>query len=84
MESTGYDERAWLDGKRLPSQSRICIIVERYSHPDAVTLQISMTLTDPKVYTKPWVGPEDLQDGIAEGPYGTQRELLRAFGGRKL
>ena len=29
---------------------------ERYAHPDAVTMSLTTTLTDPKVYTKPWVG----------------------------
>jgi len=36
-------------------------IVERYTHPDAVTLQVSMTLTDPKNYTKPWSGQKALK-----------------------
>ena len=29
---------------------------EVYRHPDAMTVEITMTLDDPKTYTKPWVG----------------------------
>ena len=29
---------------------------EVYRHPDAMTLEITMTLTDPKTFTQPWVG----------------------------
>ena len=29
---------------------------EVYRHPDALTLDITMTLDDPKTFTKPWVG----------------------------
>jgi hypothetical protein len=29
---------------------------EVYRHPDAMTLEITMTVDDPKAYTKPWMG----------------------------
>jgi hypothetical protein len=32
------------------------VLVERWHRVDADTLQLQMTLTDPKMYTKPWVG----------------------------
>jgi hypothetical protein len=31
-------------------------LVERYKRVDADNLELDMTLTDPKAYTKPWVG----------------------------
>jgi len=58
VESTGYDERSWLDGNGWP-HSEDMKLTERYTHPDAETLIISMTLVDPKAYTKPWVGKPD-------------------------
>ena len=32
------------------------VLTERYKRLDADTLQMDMTLTDPKTYTAPWVG----------------------------
>jgi hypothetical protein len=55
VDSGGYDERAWLGGNGWP-HSEGMKIHEVYSHPDAMTLEITMTITDPKAYTKPWVG----------------------------
>ena len=55
VDSKSYDERTWLDGDGHP-HSEDMHLQERYSHPDAMTLEITMTLDDPKAYTKPWVG----------------------------
>jgi hypothetical protein len=33
---------------------------ERFHHPDAMTLEITMTLDDPKAYTKPWAGGKEM------------------------
>ena len=42
-------------------------IVERYTHPDAVTLNVSMTLTDPKIYTGAWSGQKALKMELPKG-----------------
>ena len=55
VDSTGYDERAWLDGNGWPHSEEMKLH-EVYRHPDAMTLEITMTLDDPKAYTKTWVG----------------------------
>ena len=55
VDSTNYDERAWLDGNGWP-HSEDMKLHEVYHHVDATTLEITMTLDDPKAYTKPWVG----------------------------
>lgn len=55
VDSTGYDERAWLDDNGLP-HSEDMKLHEVYRHPDALTLDITMSLDDPKTFTKPWVG----------------------------
>jgi hypothetical protein len=55
VESTGYDERAWLNGSGYPHTEEMHL-TERYRHPDAMTLEIAMTLEDPKAYVKPWAG----------------------------
>jgi hypothetical protein len=55
VDSEGYDGRTWLDGNGFP-HSEDMKLHEVYRHPDAMTLEITMTLDDPKAYTKPWVG----------------------------
>jgi hypothetical protein len=68
VDSTGYDERTWLNGNGLP-HSEDMKLHEVYRHPDAVTLELTMTLDDPKAYTKTWVGrtqtfKQDLPKGL--------------------
>jgi len=55
VDSSGYDERAWLGGNGFPHSDQMKLH-EVYNHPDAMTLEITMTLDDAKAYTKPWVG----------------------------
>ena len=55
VESSGFDERTWLDGNGWP-HSEGMKLREVYTHPDAMTLDIVMTIDDPKTYTQPWVG----------------------------
>jgi len=55
VQSNGYDERTWLDSLGYP-HSEDMTLEERWTHPDAETLEVTMTLTDAKAYTKPWVG----------------------------
>ena len=55
VDSKGYDGRTWLDGNGSP-HSEDMTLHEVFRHPDALTLELTMTLDDPKAYTKPWVG----------------------------
>lgn len=55
INSNGYDDRTWLDSLGYPHTDEMTL-EERWRHPDAETLEVTMTLTDPKAYTKPWVG----------------------------
>jgi len=62
VESNGYDDRSWLalsagSGARKPSgypHSDEMRIEERYKRLNYGLLQVTLTITDPKVYTKPW------------------------------
>jgi hypothetical protein len=55
VESNGYDDRTWLDHFGDPHSDQM-VLVERWKRLDIDTLQVQMTLTDPKAYTAPWVG----------------------------
>jgi hypothetical protein len=54
IESTGYDDRTWLDHFGSPHSDQM-VLVERFKRLDSDHLQLDMTLTDPKTYTAPWV-----------------------------
>ena len=53
VESTGFDDRTWLDKFGYPHTDEMKL-QERYRRVDANTLELTMVLTDPQYYTKPW------------------------------
>jgi hypothetical protein len=53
IDTTGVDERPWLDEAGHPRSSS-AHIQERYTRPDEYNLQLTVTVDDPKFYTKPW------------------------------
>ena len=54
IDTTGVDERPWLDEAGHPRSSS-AHIQERYTRVDQYNLQLTVTVDDPKFYTKPWV-----------------------------
>ena len=54
IDTTGVDERPWLDEAGHPRSSS-AHIQERYTRVDQYNMQLTVTLDDPKFYTKPWV-----------------------------
>jgi hypothetical protein len=59
VDSTGYNDKTWLDGFGYP-HSEDMKLEERWKHPDAMTLSVDMTLTDPTIYTKPWTNKKPM------------------------
>ena len=53
IDTTGLDERAWLDEAGHP-HSAMAHIQERYTRTDQYNLQLTVTVDDPKYYTKSW------------------------------
>lgn len=53
IDTTGLDERAWLDEAGHP-RSSMAHIQERYTRVDQYNMQLAVTVDDPKFYTKPW------------------------------
>lgn len=51
--TVGLDDRAWIDVFGYP-KSADARIEERYRRVDADTLEVRLTLFDPRYYTKPW------------------------------
>lgn len=58
VESTGYDDRSWLSDTTPDGgwpHSDEMRVVERWRRLNYVTLELQMTVNDPKTYIKPWV-----------------------------
>ena len=53
VDSTGYDERTWVDYFGYPHSDEM-VLQERYTRVNFDTLELKMTFTDPKYYSKPW------------------------------
>jgi hypothetical protein len=52
-QSTGFDERTWLDNAGRP-HSDAMRVEERYQRVDHDHLMMTLIIDDPKFYTKPW------------------------------
>jgi hypothetical protein len=53
IDTTGFDERPWLDEAGHP-RSSMAHIQERYTRRDQYNVHVDVTVDDPKYYTKPW------------------------------
>ena len=53
VRSGNFDERSWLDADGHPHTEDMKL-EERFTRTDADTIQLTMTVTDPKAYTRPW------------------------------
>lgn len=69
VNSNGFDERTWVDHFGYPHSTDMKL-EERYRRTAYDTMELTMTITDPKVYTRPWVSQLkrfrklDTQNGI--------------------
>ncbi len=52
--TVGLDDRTWLDNAGRPHSDALQV-EERYRRVDRDHLEMTITITDPKMYTKPWV-----------------------------
>jgi hypothetical protein len=57
VESTGFRDSTWLGSTGYP-HSETMRITERYRRADLETIRYDITITDPKAYAKPIVGPQ--------------------------
>lgn len=55
VDSNGFNAITWLDRDGSPHSEELQV-TERYRRLDHNTLEIAVTVEDPKAYTKPWVG----------------------------
>lgn len=60
VNSVGTDDRTWLDNAGNPHSSDLKV-EERYHRVNANTLELTVTIDDPTIYTKPWLGRDKLK-----------------------
>jgi hypothetical protein len=58
-QTVGLDDRTWLDNAGRPHSDALRV-EERYHRADRDHLQLTITIDDPKFYTKPWVALDKL------------------------
>jgi hypothetical protein len=54
VETVGLDDRTWVDNSGYPHSTSLKV-TERYQRVAQNTLELSVTIDDPMVYTKPWL-----------------------------
>ena len=59
VESLGFDARSWIDKLGYPHSEEMRL-EERYRRVDADTLELTMTIVDPAVYSAPFVSDRKL------------------------
>jgi len=56
VDTIGFNDRGWLDTGMGHPQTEALHVIERFRRSDFGNMEISMTIDDPKAYTKPWTG----------------------------
>jgi hypothetical protein len=54
VDSIGFNDRGWIDTGIGRPQTEALHVIERFRRADFGTMEIAITIDDPKAYTKPW------------------------------
>ena len=60
VNTVGTDERTWLDNGGNPHSNDLKV-EERYHRVNHDLMELTVTLDDPRAYTRPWLGRDKLQ-----------------------
>jgi hypothetical protein len=66
VQTVGLDERTWLDNSGSPHSTDLKV-EERYHRVSQNMMELTVTIDDPKVYTKPWLARNKLPLRIMPG-----------------
>ena len=86
VDTVGIDERSWLDNDGHPHSGDLRV-QERYKRVDHNNLQVTITIDDPKTYTKPfvitqanfkWIPQQDFEEQLCVP--SEQAEYLKVIG----
>jgi len=91
VESAGFNDRTWLDHDGHPHTEGLRM-TERYSRRNVGTLDVEVTFSDPKAYSKPWTvavraelaADTELIEWVCnESPHGVEHWVGKASDERK-
>jgi hypothetical protein len=74
VETIGLDDRTWIDRAGRPHSDELRVM-ERYHRVDRDHLDLTVTIDDPKMYTKPWVALDNLRFDL-QPPDFDVREMI--------
>ena len=74
VQTSGTDERTWIDRAGRPHSADL-VVEEKFHRVDHDTLELTVTINDPKMYTKPWVPLDKLRFRL-EPPNFDVREMI--------
>ena len=74
VETSGMDERTWIDRAGRPHSSDLRM-EERFHRVDRDHLELTVTIDDPKMYTKPWVALDKLRFDLMSPDFDV-REMI--------
>ena len=78
VDSNGFTDRTWTDPFGSPHSDQMTLH-ETFRRVDHDHLELMITLTDPKTYTKPWVSDKLLFDWAPKSPRSENEELREDF-----
>jgi len=74
VQTTGLDERTWIDRAGRPHSDALRV-EEKFHRVDRDHLELTVTIDDPKMYTKPWVALDKLRFDLQPANFDV-REML--------
>jgi len=78
VDSNGFTDKTWTDPFGSPHSDQMTLH-ETFHRVDHDHLELIITLTDPKTYTKPWVSDKLLFDWAPKSPRSENEELREDF-----
>ena len=78
VDSNGFTDRTWTDPLGSPHSDQMTLH-ETFRRVDHDHLELVITLTDPKTYTRPWVSDKLLFDWAPKSPRSENEELREDF-----
>jgi hypothetical protein len=60
VDTKGFNGKTWLDQAGKPTTEALHV-TERYRRKNFGTMEIQITIDDPKAYTKPWTVTEEVR-----------------------
>ncbi len=78
VDSNGFTDRTWTDPLGSPHSDQMTLH-EVFRRVDHDHLELVITLTDPKTYTRPWVSDTFLFDWVPKSPRSENEEFREDF-----